>query len=275
MRERADRRAARRCSSTRHTATVPVDSTVSIQPQSVLGLKYLDLHKGTSTHTFADGATLPARRPTSRSSSTMCSRCSTRRRGTRDPAGPGGFGDTLASRGIGAQRHDREPAGAVRYLRPVAQYLSDAEHRADAVLRQRSNTFMGAVAPVAQVNAELFGKMATTFGGDRPQPARSRRRRSRESPVDLAGVDSVAEAQQPLLDRSDHVRAEHDAGDRSRSKTALPVLNPALEQGTQVLGRTPPLNAAFRTTMDALKTLARGPGHERRAERAGRHRRRR
>ena len=38
---------------------VPIDSTVSIQPRSVLGLKYLDLHKGTSTHMFADGATLP------------------------------------------------------------------------------------------------------------------------------------------------------------------------------------------------------------------------
>ncbi len=38
---------------------VPIDSTVSIQPRSVLGLKYLDLHKGTSSHMFADGATLP------------------------------------------------------------------------------------------------------------------------------------------------------------------------------------------------------------------------
>ena len=29
---------------------MPIDSTVSIQPRSVLGLKYLDLHKGTSSH---------------------------------------------------------------------------------------------------------------------------------------------------------------------------------------------------------------------------------
>ena len=43
-------------------------------------------------------------------------------------------------------------------------------------------------------------------------------------------------------------------------KTALPILNPALEQGTQVLGRTPPLNARLQQTMDALKTLAQAPG---------------
>jgi hypothetical protein len=43
-------------------------------------------------------------------------------------------------------------------------------------------------------------------------------------------------------------------------KTALPILNPALEQGTQVLGRTPPLNQRLQQTMDALRTLAQAPG---------------
>ena len=38
------------------------------------------------------------------------------------------------------------------------------------------------------------------------------------------------------------------------------MLNPALEQGTQVLGRTPALNARLQQTMQALKTLAAAPG---------------
>ena len=43
-------------------------------------------------------------------------------------------------------------------------------------------------------------------------------------------------------------------------EVALPVLNPALEQGTQVLGRTPALNAQLQQTMQALQTLSAAPG---------------
>ena len=39
---------------------VPVDSSASIQPASVLGTKYLDLHTGTASHTIADGGLLPS-----------------------------------------------------------------------------------------------------------------------------------------------------------------------------------------------------------------------
>ena len=38
---------------------MPVDSTASIRPRSVLGLKYVDLHIGTAHKMFADGATMP------------------------------------------------------------------------------------------------------------------------------------------------------------------------------------------------------------------------
>jgi ABC-type transporter Mla subunit MlaD len=38
---------------------VPVNSSASIRPSSVLGFKYVDLHKGTSQQVIADGGTLP------------------------------------------------------------------------------------------------------------------------------------------------------------------------------------------------------------------------
>ncbi|MGZ4183281.1 MAG: MlaD family protein, partial [Solirubrobacteraceae bacterium] len=38
---------------------VPVDSTATILPSSVLGTKYVDLHTGTSSHTIGDGGLLP------------------------------------------------------------------------------------------------------------------------------------------------------------------------------------------------------------------------
>src|SRR5918998_288994 len=39
---------------------VPVDSTLNLRPRSVLGLKYVELTRGTSKETFEDGATMPA-----------------------------------------------------------------------------------------------------------------------------------------------------------------------------------------------------------------------
>src|SRR3954471_24994569 len=38
---------------------VPVDSTVVIRPRSSLGLKYVELHRGTAKKVIADGGTLP------------------------------------------------------------------------------------------------------------------------------------------------------------------------------------------------------------------------
>ena len=38
---------------------VPIDTTATIQPASVLGTKYLDLHTGTASHTISDGGLLP------------------------------------------------------------------------------------------------------------------------------------------------------------------------------------------------------------------------
>ncbi|WP_447406367.1 hypothetical protein, partial [Clostridium perfringens] len=56
------------------------------------------------------------------------------------------------------------------HLEPVARYLSDPSTELTRFFNGL-NSFMGAVAPVAQVNAVLFGKMATTFAAiDRNPP---------------------------------------------------------------------------------------------------------
>src|SRR3984893_7288593 len=45
-----------------NNAKIPVDSTASIRPRSVLGLKYVDLEKGRSSNLIPDGGTLPISR---------------------------------------------------------------------------------------------------------------------------------------------------------------------------------------------------------------------
>jgi virulence factor Mce-like protein len=236
---------------------VPVDSTISIQPRSVLGLKYLDLHKGVSHRYFADGATLPeSQTNVPVQFDDVFKIFNTPTRGAIQ-TNLVGFGDTLASRGSALNDTIASLPSLFYYLQPVAQYLSAPSTELTRFF-DGLNSFMGAVAPVAQVNAELFGKMATTFGAIDRNPADLKATIAESPSTEQVSTQSLA-VQQPLL--VDLTTFGHYMTPATQSlKTALPILNPALEQGTQVLGRTPPLNQRLQQTMDALNTLAQAPG---------------
>jgi ABC-type transporter Mla subunit MlaD len=90
-------------------APLPVDSTVLIRPRSALGLKYVEITRGTSRRGFDDGATMPlaVRAADARSSSTSSSTRSTSRRAPRRSRILMGFGDAFAGR---ARRSTRRSA---------------------------------------------------------------------------------------------------------------------------------------------------------------------
>ena len=236
---------------------VPIDSTVSIQPRSVLGLKYLDLHKGVSSHYFADGATLPEAQtnvPVQFDDVFKMFNTPTRNAIQTNLVG---FGDTLASRGSALNDTIASLPPLLGYLRPVAQYLSDPTTELTRFFNGL-NSFMGAVAPVAQVNAQLFGKMATTFGAIDRNPADLKATIAESPSTEQVSTQSLIKQQPLLVDLTTFGNYMTPA--TASLESALPILNPALEQGTQVLGRTPPLNQRLQQTMDALRTLAEAPG---------------
>jgi virulence factor Mce-like protein len=236
---------------------VPVNSTVSIQPRSVLGLKYLDLHKGTSRRVFADGGTLPEAQtnvPVQFDDVFKMFDPNTRDAIQQNEVG---FGDTLASRGSALNDTIASLPALFGNLEPVAKYLSDPNTELTRLFTGL-NSFMGAVAPVAQTNATLFGKMATTFEAISRDPA-ALEDTIKESPATLQVSTQSLAAQQPFL--TDLTTFGQNMTPATQSlRVALPVLNPALEQGTRVLGRTPALNTRLQGTMQALNTLTSAPG---------------
>ena len=236
---------------------VPVDSTISIQPRSVLGLKYLDLHKGASHRYFADGATLPVTQTNVPVQFDDVFKIFNKPTRGAIQTNLVGFGDTLASRGSALNDTIASLPRLFGYLRPVAEYLSDPSTDLTRFF-DGLNAFMGAVAPVAQVNAQLFGNMATTFGAIDRNSTDLKATIAESPSTEEVSTQSLA-VQQPLL--VDLTTFGHYMTPATQSlKAALPILNPALEQGTQVLGRTPPLNARLQQTMDALNSLAQAPG---------------
>ena len=104
---------------------VPVDSSVSIRPESVLGLKYVDLNKGTSQKVIADGGTLPISQtsvPVQVDDIFSTFNPPTRRAVQQTLVG---IGNTLAGRGSALNDTIASLPALLGHLEPVARYLSD------------------------------------------------------------------------------------------------------------------------------------------------------
>ena len=236
---------------------VPTDSTVSIRPLSVLGLKYVDLHTGISRHDFADGGTVPFAQttvPVQLDDIFSTFNPPTRRAIQNSLVG---IGDTLAGRGSDLNDTIATLPRLFGHLAPVAHDLSAPSTGLSRFLTSL-NSFMGAIAPVAQTNARLFGEAATTFEALTREPGVLESTIA-ESPSTLAVSTRSLATAQPLL--ADLATLGHELTPATASlRAALPVLNPALEAGTRTLVRTPALNAKLQEVMTALQQLALAPG---------------
>jgi virulence factor Mce-like protein len=235
---------------------VPVDSHVSIRPLSLLGLKYIDLTKGQSKKIIADGGTLPIGRtdvPVQIDDITNMFNDKTRVAIQQDLTG---YGDVLAGRGSALNDTLSSLPSLLQYLQPVAHYLSQPS---TGLVRffNALNEFMGAVAPVAQTNVNLFRDMATTFRAISSDPNALEQTIAR-SPSTLEVSTNSLRIQQPFLDDLTTFGRFMTPATASLNR-ALPALNPALEAGARTLVRTPALNAKLQELMRALKALAQAP----------------
>jgi virulence factor Mce-like protein len=236
---------------------VPSDSRVTILPRSVLGLKYVELERGTSRRLIADGGTLPLSQsevPVQFDDIFKTFNKPTRAAIQQDLQG---FGDTLAGRGSALNDTIHSLAPLLGHLRPVAQYLSDPGTQLTRFLGSL-NAFMGTVAPVAGINARLFTDLATTFAAISKDPT-ALESTIAESPSTLSVSTDSLKTQQPLfVDLT--TLGKNLTPATAELKAALPNINPAVEAGTVTLRRTPVLNAKLQQLMDALKKLAVAPG---------------
>ncbi len=236
---------------------VPIDSRATVYSKSVLGLKYLDLVKGSSKRMFGDGATMPVaqtRLPVQIDQVFNMFDAPTRTAIQRDLVG---FGDTFASRGSAFNDTVASLPELLLHLRPVAQYLSSPPAQLTRFFTSLDR-FMRVVAPVASVNAQLFTDMATTFAAISNSP-RALESTIAKSPSTLSVSTTSLRVQQPFL--TDFATLGRGLVPASAAlRASLPDINPAIEVGTRVLGRTPPLNSRLQGVMGALKHLARAPG---------------
>jgi virulence factor Mce-like protein len=234
----------------RAAGPLPVDSTVLVRPRSALGLKYVEITRGTSRRGFADGATMPlaAARPTPVEFDEFIN---TFDEPTRDASQQNlmGFGDAFAGRGPALN----EAIGALRPLLrdiiPVARNLSDPNTRLRRFISTLSDTAR-IVAPAAEDQASLFVGLDTTFSAlsqVRPFIQES----ISEGPETLDTTIRELPLQRPFLANTEGLFRELRPGVRAFSQAA-PDLADALVAGTRTLPKTVAFN---RQVADLLQTL--------------------
>ena len=164
---------------------VPINSTAAIRPRSVLGLKYVNLHYGTSHKTFADGGTMPITQTSVPVQFEDLNQMFDTKTRTRDPGQPGRLWQRARRSWLGAQRHDRDPAAAAALPQAGGAVSGRAEHRANALLAVARGLHAARWRRWRQVAAELFAEdgdhvrrdLAMIPPRSRPRSV-SRRRRS-------------------------------------------------------------------------------------------------
>jgi virulence factor Mce-like protein len=237
---------------------LPVDSTVIIRPRSALGLKYVQITKGTSRDGFDDGATIPLRnaRPEPVEIDQVLNTFDDKTRA----AGQSNlieFGNGFAGRGEDLNHAVEELNPLLVTLTPVMQNLSDPRTRAARFIRALGRTAR-IVAPSAVTQAELFGNLDTTF--------RALANVSRPFLQDsiTGGPPALDEAikdfpqQRPFLANSEALFRELRPGVHALSTAAVPLAD-ALTIGTPTLKRSVAFNNRLKPAFAALQRFAEDP----------------
>ena len=236
---------------------LPVDSTLLVRPRSALGLKYVEITRGQSSTTFADGDTIQlaqARTPVELDEFLNMFDDKTRAATQENLQG---FGTAFAGRGesintaIGAFRP------LLRDVIPVMQNLAAPDTQLRNFIFQLG-TFNALVAPVAETNASLFVNLDATMS------ALSAVARPFIQDSITKGKPALDEAikdfpqQRPFLANTEGLMRELRPG-AAALKTAAPALSDALGAGIKVLPNTPPLNKRLESLLKELQTFSNDP----------------
>jgi phospholipid/cholesterol/gamma-HCH transport system substrate-binding protein len=232
------------------------DTRLLVRPRSALGLKYVELTPGRSRATYPAGATIPlanARQPVE-----LDELLNTFDDETRDNSRLAleGYGDAFAARGPDLNAAIQSLAPFFRHLDPVARNLASPRTRLKDFFEELGNV-AAQVAPVAEVQAELFTNMADTFAAISHNPA-ALQQTIEKSPPTLDATISSLRVQRPFLADFAIVSRRLRPAVRELPK-ALPGLNAALRTGSPVLKRSPPLSDRTANVFHALDDLVGHP----------------
>jgi virulence factor Mce-like protein len=236
---------------------LPVDSRVIVRPRSALGLKYVQITRGTSRRGFEDGATIPVRQATpapvelDEVLNTFDDRTRAASRTNIDE-----FGTAFAGRGPDLNRAIEELNPLLLNLVPVMRNLSDPRTQLARTVRALGRTAR-IVAPAAETQAELFRNLDTTFAALERVAVPLRRTIEGGPPALDAAIDALPRTR-PFLANTQGLFHDLRPG-VAALRTGAPALADAVETGTPVLRRSVALSARLEPAFRSIQRLADDP----------------
>jgi virulence factor Mce-like protein len=236
---------------------LPVDSVVKVRPKSSLGLKYVEITRGKASKTIAADGTLTVPRGTTRPidiDDFFNMYDEPTRQGSTDNLFA--YGTAFAGRGgdINMALGDLDPL--VHHLEPGARNLLASRTKFQALFPAFEQA-AAEVAPVAGVQAALFGNLNTTF--------RAFADNATALEASIAGGPHALDVATRELPAQAGFEADSTELFRRFKKpfTSLAAasvhLAPAFRAGTPALKISPQLNARLVSTLNALDTFVSDP----------------
>jgi virulence factor Mce-like protein len=230
---------------------LPVDSTVIVRARSALGLKYLEINKGSSSEGYEAGATVPvaAARPEPVDIDEVLSMFDAPTRvAIRQNLFE--FGNALAGRGPELNSAIGRLPRVVEVLKPVMKNLSAPDTGLERFITA-SAAAAAEVAPVAETQARLFVDLDTTFTALAEVARPFIQETISETPPTFAVAQEAFPRIRPFLGHSATLFTKLGPGIDSLADAA-PTIASSLETGAPVLRESPTLNRELPPTAEAL-----------------------
>ena len=238
---------------------IPADSEITIRPRSALGLKYIELARGSSRDTLAEGATITAGEEAL--SPELQEFFNIFDEKTREDVESNliGFGNAFAGRGISLNRAFESLPRFLGALPPVMRVLADPDTRLQRFFSELEDAAR-ITAPLAETMADGFRAGAQTFEALARDPEALKDTIAESPPTLEVGTRALANTR-PFLSSLASVSGDLQLAAAELRRSAPPI-RAALESGIAPLRQTPALNQRLGGTFDALTTLARSPSSD-------------
>lgn len=237
-------------------APVPADSTIRIRPRSALGLKYVELVRGTSRDELPEGATIATR--SNAVGPELDDFFSIFDEPTRENVDRNleYLGTGLAGRGAAINRTLDAAPELLGDLAPVMRTLANPDNRLVRLIRETGDVSR-VLAPVAGPLGRGFTGMADTFEALSRDPQALKDTIARSPGTLQTGIETLPDTR-PFLTELASISDEVQ-GTARELRASLPAVNRALRAGTPVLRRTPQFTQALEGSLRALRDLAKSP----------------
>jgi virulence factor Mce-like protein len=240
----------------KHAGPLPADTTVEVESVSAIGLKYLELKRGSSRQTIPAGATIPvshAREPVQIQGLFNIFDKKTR---IAIQQNTNAFGDGFAGRGVGLN-------STLHTLRPLAENAVPVLHNLASPQTGFGQLFIALdkisrqIAPVAETQAAWFRELDTfftAFAGASP----SLERTIEGGPAALHQAIHSLPFEQPFIEKATEFVSLLRPSAKILTKVAAP-LGHAFAVGTVNVRDAAALNAQLASSLQALELFSKNP----------------